>query len=376
MKRFLIVLLVSLSFCTTAFAQDSVNTDTYNDYLKNYDFSFFKDTLGDDAYSILRELGVDKFDLENITSVSMNDVANVLKELVAGSVKSPLEGALTILIFIVLSSFFQSMKVSDGSSLDGVYSTSTALIIAVVLMIKMSTAVAMSASAIKIASDFIYAFVPVFCAIVAVSGGITTAFSTNTTVLLLSQGLSFLSSNLFVPLINCFMAIGICSSLNTKLNLSKLVSSLKRMITSAVSFCAAAFVSVLSIKTAVSARADILGIRSLRFVINNIVPVIGGTISEGLLSIQSYSSLIKSSVGVVGIIGVALVFLPSIVQIVVWRLVLSLCAVISDIFEDRAVSGVLQAFRESMLLMNVVLILSMVTTIISIGILIAARTAA
>lgn len=376
MKRFLIVLLVSLSFCTTAFAQDSVNTDTYNDYLKNYDFSFFKDTLGDDAYSILRELGVDKFDLENITSVSMNDVANVLKELVAGSVKSPLEGALTILIFIVLSSFFQSMKVSDGSSLDGVYSTSTALIIAVVLMIKMSTAVAMSASAIKIASNFIYAFVPVFCAIVAVSGGITTAFSTNTTVLLLSQGLSFLSSNLFVPLINCFMAIGICSSLNTKLNLSKLVSSLKRMITSAVSFCAAAFVSVLSIKTAVSARADILGIRSLRFVINNIVPVIGGTISEGLLSIQSYSSLIKSSVGVVGIIGVALVFLPSIVQIVVWRLVLSLCAVISDIFEDRAVSGVLQAFRESMLLMNVVLILSMVTTIISIGILIAARTAA
>lgn len=376
MKRFLIVLLVSLSFCTTAFAQDSVNTDTYNDYLKNYDFSFFKDTLGDDAYSILRELGVDKFDLENITSVSMNDVANVLKELVAGSVKSPLEGALTILIFIVLSSFFQSMKVSDGSSLDGVYSTSTALIIAVVLMIKMSTAVAMSASAIKIASDFIYAFVPVFCAIVAVSGGITTAFSTNTTVLLLSQGLSFLSSNLFVPLINCFMAIGICSSLNTKLNLSKLVSSLKRMITSAVSFCAAAFVSVLSIKTAVSARADILGIRSLRFVINNIVPVIGGTISEGLLSIQSYSSLIKSSVGVVGIIGVALVFLPSIVQIVVWRIVLSLCAVISDIFEDRAVSGVLQAFRESMLLMNVVLILSMVTTIISIGILIAARTAA
>lgn len=376
MKRFLIVLLVSLSFCTTAFAQDSVNTDTYNEYLKNYDFSFFKDTLGDDAYSILRELGVDKFDLENITSVSMNDVANVLKELVAGSVKSPLEGALTILIFIVLSSFFQSMKVSDGSSLDGVYSTSTALIIAVVLMIKMSTAVAMSASAVKIASDFIYAFVPVFCAIVAVSGGITTAFSTNTTVLLLSQGLSFLSSNLFVPLINCFMAIGICSSLNTKLNLSKLVSSLKRMITSAVSFCAAAFVSVLSIKTAVSARADILGIRSLRFVINNIVPVIGGTISEGLLSIQSYSSLIKSSVGVVGIIGVALVFLPSIVQIVVWRLVLSLCAVISDIFEDRAVSGVLQAFRESMLLMNVVLILSMVTTIISIGILIAARTAA
>lgn len=375
MKRFLIVLVILLSFSTTAFAQDSVNTDTYENYLKDYDFSFFKEELGDDAYSILKDLGIENFDLENITSISIDDVVKVFKDFLASSMKSPLEGALTILVFIVLSSFFQSMKVSDGNSLDGVYSTSTSLIIAVVLMIKMSSAVAMSASAIKIASDFIYAFIPVFCAIVTVSGGITTAFSTNTTILLLSQGLSFISSNIFVPLINCFMAIGICSSLNTKLNLTKLVSSLKRIITSFVSFCAASFVSVLSIKTAVASRADILGIRSIRFVINNVVPIIGGTISEGLLSIQSYSSLIKSSVGVVGIIGVALVFLPSIIQIVVWRFILSLCSIISDIFEDSNVSTVLKAFKDSMLLMNVVLILSMVTTIISIGILIAARTA-
>lgn len=375
MKRFLIVLIMLLSVCTTAFAQDSADSNTYHHYLNDYDFSFFKDELGDDAYEILKELGIEKFDLENITSISIEDVVNVLKNFVAGSMKSPLEGALTILIFIVLSSFFQSMKVSDGSPLDDVYSTSTSLIIAVVIMIKMSSAVAMSASAIKIAADFIYAFIPVFCAIVAASGGITTAFSTNTTILILSQGLSFISSNIFVPLINCFMAVGICSSLNSKLNLSRLISSLKRIITSFVSFCAASFVSVLSIKTAVASRADILGIRSIRFVINNVVPIIGGTISEGLLSIQSYSSLIKSSVGVVGIIGVALVFLPSIIQVVVWRFVLSLCSIISDIFEDTGVSNVLRAFKDSMLLMNVVLILSMVTTIISIGILIAAKTA-
>lgn len=42
-------------------------------------------------------------------------------------------------------------------------------------------------------------------------------------------------------------------------------------------------------------------------------------------------------------------------------------------FSDSSVSSVLKAFTDALLIMNVILILSMVTTIISIGILIAAK---
>ena len=42
-------------------------------------------------------------------------------------------------------------------------------------------------------------------------------------------------------------------------------------------------------------------------------------------------------------------------------------------FGDKSVTLVLKAFCDAMLIMNVILILSMVTTIISIGILIAAK---
>ena len=119
-------------------------------------------------------------------------------------------------------------------------------------------------------------------------------------------------------------------------------------------------------------RADILGIRSARFVINSVVPVIGASISEGLVSIQSYSSLIKSSVGIVGIIAVMFVFLPSIIEVAVWRLTVTLCAVVSDVFGDSGISLVLSSFKDALLLANVILILSAVTTVISIGILIAA----
>ena len=122
-----------------------------------------------------------------------------------------------------------------------------------------------------------------------------------------------------------------------------------------------------------SSRADLLGLRSIRFAVNSVVPVIGSSISEGLLSIQAYSSLIKSSVGVVGIAAVCLVFLPALLEVVIWRIALSVCVIVSDLFGDNSVSSVLNAFREAMLLANVILILSLVTTVISIGILVASR---
>lgn len=375
MKRFLICLILILLLPFSCYAEEAADTDEYNEYLSGYDLSAFQDNLDEDTYSVLEELGIADFNFDHITEISLDDIVKVFKDMIEGKLETPLTSALTVLVFIILSSFFQSFKTGDESSLSGVYSTASSLIIAVILVIKISNTISLSSAAISIAADFIVAFIPVFCAIVATSGGITTTFSTNAMLLALSQGLSFISSNVFMPLINCFLAIGICSGLRSRLNLGQLISSLKKIITSLISFISAAFVSILSIKTSVAARADILGIRSVRFVINSVVPVIGSTISEGLLSIQSYSSLIKSSVGVVGIISVALVFLPSIIEVVIWRIMLSICIVISDVFGDNSVSLVLKAFRDSMLLVNVVLILSMMTTIVSIGILIAAKTA-
>lgn len=371
MKRILIVFTFMLILIpNAAYAAE----DEYNDYLNTYDFTAFDD-LSSEIKDVLDELGVSDFDYQKISNMSLTDVLDIIKDVFLGKIQGPVKASLTVVIFIIMSAFFQSFKITDGTSLNEIYSTITSLVISTLLIVKIGASITSASAALGIAADFIYAFIPLFCAIVAAGGGITTGFSTNSMLLILSQGLSFISSNILLPITNCFLALGICSGMRSELNLGSLISTLKRVISSSIAFCAAAFVSVLSIKTAVSARADILGIRSVRFLINSIVPVIGGTISEGLLSIQSYSALIRSSVGIVGIIAVTLVFLPSITEVVIWRLTLSLCSIISDIFCDKSVSLVINAFRDTLLILNVILILSMVTTIISIGLLIAARTA-
>lgn len=368
---FLCALLLLLLIPVSSYSMD-YSEEEYNETLSSYDLSSFEKELDADTYKMLDELGVLDFSYESITGLSFNDIVGLLKSLFQKKAELPIKSSVTVLIFILLSAFLQSLKAESDDSVNMIYSTATALLVATVVLVKLTSTVSLASMAISVASNFVYAFIPVFCSIVVASGGITTGFSTNTTLLILAQGLSFISSNVFMPIVNCYLALGVTSSLRYELNLDKLLSSLKKIITTCISFVSGVFVSVLSVKTAVAGRADMLGLRSIRFAINSVVPVIGSSISEGLLSIQAYSSLIKSSVGIVGVVAVVLVFLPSIIEVVLWRISLTLCVIVSDIFGDKSVSAVLNAFLNTLLLINVILILSMVTTVISFGILIAA----
>lgn len=368
---FLCALLLFLLIPVSSYSMD-YSEEEYNKTLSSYDLSSFEKELDADTYKMLDELGVLDFSYESITGLSFNDIVVLLKSLFQKKAELPIKSSVTVLIFILLSAFLQSLKAESDDSVNMIYSTATALLVATVVLVKLTSTVSLASMAISVASNFVYAFIPVFCSIVVASGGITTGFSTNTTLLILAQGLSFISSNVFMPIVNCYLALGVTSSLRYELNLDKLLSSLKKIITTCISFVSGVFVSVLSVKTAVAGRADMLGLRSIRFAINSVVPVIGSSISEGLLSIQAYSSLIKSSVGIVGVMAVVLVFLPSIIEVVLWRISLTLCVIVSDIFGDKSVSAVLNAFLNTLLLINVILILSMVTTVISFGILIAA----
>ena len=374
MKKILIffcALIIFLLVPVSSYSMD-YSDDEYAKTLSSFDLSSFEKELDGDTYDMLDELGLLDFSYQSITALSFNDIVDLLKSLFAQKAELPVKSGVTILVFILLSALLQSFKSEADASVNSIYSTATSILIATVILVKLTSTVSLAAMAISVASNFVYAFIPVFCSIVVASGEITTGFSTNTTLLLLAQGLSFLSSNVFVPIVNCYLALGVTSSLRYELNLDKLLSSLKKIITTCISFICGVFISVLSVKTAVAGRADLLGLRSIRFAINSVVPVIGSSISEGLLSIQAYSSLIKSSVGVVGISAVALVFLPSVIEVVLWRITLTICVIVSDVFGDKSVSAVINTFLNTLLLINVILVLSMVTTVISFGILIAA----
>lgn len=368
---FVFVIAFILLYPVNSFAK----TDTdYQNQLENYDLSSF-DLLDDETKDLLKELGIDDFDYDNLSNISIKEITDYILSLFYKKFDTPLKCCLVVICFIILSALVKSFDFHlSTDSITDLYSVITNLVIAVFLMNQIYPALKLSCSTIKLCADFTYAFFPAFCIICASSGGAITSFSVNASLLVLSQALNFISANIFLPVVNCFMGISICSALRKDLNLASIVTTFKNLITKSISTISAVFVSFLSLKTAVASRADALGLRSVRFAINSVVPIIGSSISEGLLSIQSYSSLVKTGVGVVGIIAVCTIFLPAIVSTTLWRISISASNVFSKVFFNNESTYVLDAFNAVLLIVNVLLILSMVTTIISLGILVASKT--
>lgn len=375
MKRFFIAFVIILLIPTFAYSQEQdtdINNEEYNNYVESFDLSAF-DELDNETKDFLEALEIDDFDYNSLTEISVSDILNHIVEIIRQRAESPVKSILIIVAYIILSSLFSSLSSEINGGLSSSFSTVSVLVISIFLSYRLTDCITLSYQTIKLCSDFSFAFFPAFCIITATAGSPVTSFSVNTTLLILAQGLNYIAELFFVPVTNCFLALGICSGLRSELNLSGAVSMLKRVITTGISTLSAIFVSILSVKTAVASKADAIGLRSVRFAINSVVPVIGSSISEGLLSIQSYSSLIKTSVGIVGIIAVVSIFLPALIEVNMWRLVLSLSGVTAEVFNDISASRTVNAFKDALLIIDVLLILTMVTTIISIGILVAAK---
>ncbi len=348
--------------------------DEYEDYLSSFDLSAFE-SLDSDTEDFLEELEIDSFDYQKISALSFSQIVNHLILSFKNSISKPLGNCVTLIVFILMNTFIRSFSGElENSEMKDFFKNISSLIICVFLAVTLTDTITLCGETISLCAKFAYAFFPAFCIIVSASGGVATSFSVNSMLLTLGQGLNYISELVFLPLTNCMLALGICSSLRKDINLTSLISSAKQIITTMISALAALFISVLSMKTAVSAKADALGLRSLRFAINSVVPVIGPSISEGLISIQSYSSMIKTSVGIVGIICVAFIFIPALTSVAAWRITLFFCKLCCDVFDDGEAGASVNAFREALLIIEVLLILCMLTTVISIGILVAART--
>lgn len=371
MKRFLISLIIFLLIPVSVYSQE-IDDYEYGNYVDSFDLSAF-DELDSETKDFLEALDIDDFDYNSIADISVSDIVGHIFTILTQRAEAPLKSVVIIIAYIILSSFFSSLSSELESGISSVYSTISALVISIFLAYRLTDCITLSYQTIKLCSDFAFAFFPAFCIITATAGSAMTSFSVNTTLLILAQGLNYIAELFFVPITNCFLALGICSGVRSELNLSGAVNMLKRVITTGISTLSAVFVSILSLKTAVASKADAIGLRSIRFAINSIVPVIGSSISEGLLSIQSYSSLIKTSVGIVGIIAVFSIFLPALIEVNLWRIVLSLSGITAEIFSDASTGKTVIAFKDALLIIDVLLILTMVTTIISIGILVAAK---
>lgn len=171
---------------------------------------------------------------------------------------------------------------------------------------------------------------PVLCAILAVgSGGAAAAASSATMSASLGFVTNVLSENLF-PLSAMTFSLSMVSALDTGGITDGAVKGIRGIFNFLIGLSSLLIVGILGAQTLIAVSADNLAIKSAKYALSGMIPVVGGMVSGALTTLIAGVRLLSSTVGAVSVIALFSVVGVPLVRLLFFRFCLFLCITVSS----------------------------------------------
>lgn len=362
---FIILFLFLLSFQVVAETTPTAE-EFYSNQYKTSGADKLESTLPDNTRNFLNQNNITPEDSGFVNRLTAENVFSHIWGFLRSGAKAPLTAGAGILAVTLISAALGSMEISNSIAATSKYAT--ALSAAAVIAAPAFSVIDASINAMKGCSTFMLSFVPVYAVIVASSGGAITAVSMSTLLLSAAQGISYISSFVVVPLLGGYMAISLASSVSPIISRSGIAEGIKKLSFWIMSLMTTVFVGILSIQTAVNASADTLSLKTAKFIVGSAVPVAGTALSEALTTVTASMGLLRSSVGVYGVIACCALFLPLLAELLIWRVMLTITAAAADLFSSSELSALLRCVDTVMSVMTGIILLTCAMFVISLSV--------
>ncbi len=367
----LILLFLNAAVC---FAVGEETTDDYSSFYESSGADRLGDTLPDDIKDSLDSAGIDIADWQSLLSPLPKKLVSMLGDMARGSFLKPIKDMALIAGIVILVGLIKGTAAAENFSEP--LNTVIGCAVAITVFASSAGVISQGVSAVKATSDFMLALIPVLAGIITAAGNPTLALTYGSFAMAAAQTAAQTAGNVIMPLCGAFSAFGVSASLSPELKLAKLTEMIKKLAIGVLSFAAAAFSTVLGLKSLLAGSADTLTSKGIKLALSSAVPIVGGALSDAYSSIIGSVALLKSTVGVFGVIAVVLMDLPVILQLTARILLLKLLGVLSSSMGDDASGEVLETLSSALTVINAAIIFTAALFIISTGIVISVKAGA
>lgn len=364
MKKCGLFLILLLFFTFPVSAQDTASF--YQQQLEVAGVDELWNDLSEDTRDLYHQIGVDSVsDLGDLT-VQPQTLLSSLANTVAAESRQPLMIAGVLLAAVVLCAYLSGTRDTVSSpGLTTVYNQVSILAVCAVLLMPFADLIGKVQEALSGTAVFLGSFTPVYIAILAAGGQLQTALSYQSVLLLFAQLLTFFSDKVLMPVLLCALALGVVSAVSDTGNLGKLGGRLLKAGSWGLGILSAVFTALLSVNTLLGSAKDSLGNRMMKLSISSFVPVVGSAVSEAYLTVRSCLTLVKSTVGVFGILTAGMLLSPAIIGCIAWLISLWLSSLAAEAFNQTEIAGFLKTVTGVIKAMLAMLSLSAVFMIIT-----------
>lgn len=324
-----------------------------------------EDALPKDSKEFLKENGINAGENDWVGKMGVSEVLKFLLDGAKKKLTTPFSVAMLILAVVLISGILNAHQSSISSiTASFAVTAASAAIITAPLLSVINSAV----EVLQSVSVFMTAFVPVFAVIVAVNGQAATSVSMSGLLLGATQVVEIVANHFVIPLMCGYLSVSIASGVSPLLAKTNLNESLKKISFWTMSLTTTVFLGVLSIQTTISASADSLTMRTARFVIGSSVPVAGAVLSEALTTVTASLGILKTSVAIYGVVACCVIFLPLLIELILWRLCLNVTSIVAQILSSENISRLLKCVDTAISVLCGIILLSMALFVISLSV--------
>ena len=357
MVRVICVFLIAFALLTPSFvvfAEDE--TQIPNEYEEMLDSlpGDIADMLPDELFSN----NIDDIAIGTSKLTSWEYIFDTVFDILGLNIKSLLKSLATIIGLLVLCSLLNMLKnsIKSGATERVFNLVGIASIILIVLQISREP-LQRAMVLLEEIKMFTNTISPVMCAIYAMGGNVTSALVHNYGLIV------FLSIIENICIISLEAILGVClgltiaSSFIDEANILPLSNAIKKTFTFFIGMMMLIFTTVISTQTLLASKADTLSAKTAKMLATQIIPMVGGTIGETLRTAGASIEYLRSNVGVILIIILVIMILPTFISIALYRL---------GFIISNAFAGLLGCDREGRMLLEISSIYGYVLAIISI----------
>lgn len=170
---------------------------------------------------------------------------------------------------------------------------------------------------------FLNASTPILTALLVAGGNTAAGGSAAASFSLGLVLLENLLTGVLYPLTGVCFAMGLLDTVSPDLHLGGVSKQLKWLYMTILGVASAVSTAALSFQTTLAASADSVAMRSARYAVGSMIPLVGGSIGAALGTLGSSLSLVRNTVGVSSVAVVLLLTLPELIYLFLARLAVS-----------------------------------------------------
>lgn len=357
MKKIIMILVLIFVFAIPVSAEGT--------FLKDSDSEKLIEALPQDAKDYMEENEIDASKSDWIKNLNFSSVLKDIWNILKSKVTTPFATMSLMIGVVLLSSSLTVIGNSNSSKTTGFAVTAVS---AVLIATPIFNVVNSACEIMQTASVFMTAFVPVFATVVVANGQAVTGTSMGALLLGASQVVELVGTHLVIPLMCGYLSISIVSSVSPILSKTTLAESIKKLSFWIMSFFTTVFLGILSIQTVINASADSLSIRTAKFVIGSSVPMAGTVLAEALTTVTASLGVLKTTVAIYGVIACVVIFLPLLIELVLWRICLNVTSIVSDVLSVANISKLVKSVDMAVSVLCGIILLSMALFVISLSV--------